>query len=331
MRTSLTAPDDIKDEVALVTGGSRGLGLAIARELARHGCRLVICARDQAELDRAKDDLRSRGAEVTAVACDITDDTAPETLIGTAVNHHGRLDIVVNNAGIIQVAPLANTTTEDYEQAIQLMALAPARITLAALPLMRDQGHGRIVNITSIGGKLSVPHLLPYCVAKFAAVAFSEGLRAELAGGPVTVTTAVPGLMRTGSHLQALFGGQREAEFTWFSLAASLPPLSMDADRAAQRIVSAMRERKPEVILTPVAQVVARGAALVPGLTARVMHATAALLPGPETGPEAGPRHRSSKARGERLTPAMSQKLFDRLTTLGRAAARRLNETDTGT
>ena len=142
------------------------------------------------------------------------------------------------------------------------MTMAPVRLALAALPVMRAQGHGRIVTITSIGGKLSVPHLLPYSTAKFAAAGFSEGLRAELGGGPVTVTTVVPGLMRTGSHVRAEFAGRKDQEFTWFSLGASLPLVSMDAERAARQIVAAVAARRPEVFLTPAAQVVGRLAGL---------------------------------------------------------------------
>jgi short-subunit dehydrogenase len=127
------------------------------------------------------------------------------------------------------------------------MALAPVRLALAALPVMREQSHGRIVTITSLGGKIAVPHLVPYCAAKFAAVGFSEGLRAELGRDPVTVTTVVPGLMRTGSHVQALFTGQADKEFTWFSLGASLPLVSMDAERAARQIVEGVRRRGAEI------------------------------------------------------------------------------------
>ena len=314
--------DDISGEVAIVTGASRGLGLELARELGRRSVRLVICARDADALERAADGLRASGAEVTAVPCDLRDPAAAELLTGTATRVYGRLDIVVNNAGIIQVAPLRDVGPEDFEAAVDTMALAPARLALTALPLMRRQGHGRIVTITSVGGKVSVPHLLPYCTAKFAAVAFSEGLRAELGSGPVIATTVVPGLMRTGSHLHALFGGQREKEFTWFSLGAALPPLSMDAGRAARRIVSAMCDRKAEVILTPMAQVAARGAGLFPGLTVRLLHGFGAALPRSPDAAAPGP----DLAEGRHLRPAIGQDLFDRATALARAAARRLNE-----
>jgi short-subunit dehydrogenase len=216
--TARRAQDDLHGEVAVVTGASRGLGLLLARELAGQGCPLVICARDAAELKRAADELRAAGAEVTTVVCDVTDEATPQLLIDTAVQRYGRLDILVSNAGVIQVGPVQAAQIGHYETAMKTMTLAPARLALTALPVMRRQGHGRIVTIGSIGGKISVPHLLPYSTAKFAAVGFSEGLRAELGRGPVVVTTVVPGLMRTGSHLQARFTGQAGKEFTWFGL-----------------------------------------------------------------------------------------------------------------
>ncbi len=313
------SPDDITDEVAIVTGASRGLGLLLARELARNSARLVICARDSAELGRAADELRAAGARVTAVACDITDEGAPQLLVDAAIEHYGRLDIVISNAGIIQVGPVASTTVSDYETALATMALAPVRLALAALPVMRQQAHGRIVNITSIGGKVSFPHLLPYSTAKFAAVGFSEGLRADLGSGPVVVTTVVPGLMRTGSHLQARFAGRKDAEFTWFALGASLPLISMDAERAARQIVDAMRRRRAELILTPLAQLAARGADVWPELTSALLSLTARALPAAAGRP-------GEQLLGSDLSPALNRRLFDRLTALGRAAARRFNE-----
>lgn len=311
--------DDIRGEVAVVTGASRGLGLLLARELARHGCPLVICARDAAELERAAGDLRTEGAEVTAVALDVTEDAAPQRLVDTALERYGRLDIVLSNAGIIQVGPVQADTAEQVQAALATMALAPARLALAALPVMRGQGHGRIVTITSIGGKLSVPHLLPYSTAKFAAVGFSEGLRAELGRGPVTVTTVVPGLMRTGSHLNARFTGRAGQEFTWFSLGASLPLISMDAERAARQIIAAVRARRAEIILTPAGQLAARLAGLAPGLTSQILHQVQLALPAPGGVP-------GQDTPGYALSPALSRKAFDRLTAWGQSAAARFNE-----
>ena len=312
-------PDDLHGEVAVVTGASRGLGLLLARELARRGARLVICARDVAGLDQAAVRIREAGAEVVPVACDVTVPDAAARLVAGALDHYGRLDIVISNAGLIRVGPVQSAGPGDFETALATMALAPARLALAALPVMQEQGHGRIVTITSIGGKVSVPHLLPYSTAKFAAVGFSEGLRAELGRGPVTVTTVVPGLMRTGSHVQARFAGRREQEFTWFSLGASLPLVSMDAERAARQIVAGVAARRAEILLTPAGQVVSRVAPLAPGLTAGVLHtAQQIVLPRPGDASQAVP--------GQELRPAMPSAAFSALTSLGRAAAARFSE-----
>lgn len=311
--------DNLGGEVAVVTGASRGLGLLLATELARRGCKLLICARDAGELDKAATRLRETGAEVASVPCDVTSEDAAQQLVETARQRYGRLDIVISNAGIIRVGPVQSTSAADYEEALAIMALAPARLALAALPVMQEQGHGRIVTIASIGGKISVPHLLPYSTAKFAAVGFSEGLRAELGSGPVTVTTVVPGLMRTGSHVQAKFAGQRDREFTWFSLGASLPLISMDAERAARQIVDGMAARRPEILLTPAGQVAARLADLAPGLTSALLHAAGRVaLPAPDGSAEA--------VAGGQLRPAMPAAAFNALTSLGRAASARFNE-----
>lgn len=310
--------DDISGEVAIVTGASRGLGLLLATELAHRSCKLLICARDADELERAAVRLRETGAEVEAMTCDVTSEDAARQLVDAARQHYGRLDIVISSAGIIRVGPVQSTTAADYEEALAVMALAPARLALAALPVMQEQGHGRIVTIASIGGKISVPHLLPYSTAKFAAVGFSEGLRAELGSGPVTVTTVVPGLMRTGSQERAEFAGQREREYTWFALGASLPLVSMDAERAARQIVDGIAARRPEILLTPAGQVAARLADLAPGLTTAVLHTIGRVaLPEPADG---------DAVAGEDLRPAMPTKAFSVLTSMGRAASARFNE-----
>src|SRR5215211_2397982 len=235
------APADLRGQKALVTGGSRGLGLLISRELARAGCDVTICARDADELERARDDLIRFGRRVDTVICDVSDRIQVNRVVGQVTARFGQIDILVNNAGIIQVGPLENQTIDDFQMAMDVMYWGVVHPTLAVLPQMRARQAGRIVNVTSIGGKLGVPHLLPYSSAKFAAVGFSEGLAAEVAKDGITVTTIVPGLMRTGSHLRALTKGQHEVEYGLFSLCASLPLISMDAERAAEQVVQALR------------------------------------------------------------------------------------------
>jgi hypothetical protein len=143
----------------------------------------------------------------------------------------------------------------------------------------------------------------------------------------VAVTTVVPGLMRTGSHLQARFTGQAGKEFTWFALGASLPLISMDAERAARQIIGAVRLRRAEVILTPAAQLISRIAGLAPGLTSDALHLVQRLaLPAPAGAPSDPAQDSGEGTPGHALNPAVSRKAFDRLTALGRAAASRFNE-----
>jgi NAD(P)-dependent dehydrogenase (short-subunit alcohol dehydrogenase family) len=202
-----TLAEDLFGQVALVTGGSRGLGLLLAQELGRQGCRVVICARDADELDVARREIADRGIEVLAITCDVGDPDAVGRMLAEVATRFGPVDILVNNASILQVGPLVQMSPRDFIDAHNANFWGVVHPTLAALPAMMARGRGRIVNITSIGGRISVPHLLPYGVAKFAAVGFSEGLRAELARYGVSVTTVVPGLMRTGSPRGAI--GQR--------------------------------------------------------------------------------------------------------------------------
>jgi NAD(P)-dependent dehydrogenase (short-subunit alcohol dehydrogenase family) len=307
---------NLRGRVVLITGGSRGLGLALAREFAGEGARIVICARDDRELARAQQDLESRGAEVMALRCDVANKGSVDETIREASERFGPIDVLVNNAGVMQVGPVESMTLEDFEQAMNVMFWGVVYPTLAVLENMVGRRSGRIVNITSIAGKVSVPHMMPYNCAKFAAVGFSEGLRAELSGKGVSVTTIAPGLMRTGSYLNALFKGQEEDEAAWFSLSASRPLVSISAERAAKQIVEATRTGQSERILTAPAKVLARAHGVAPGVTADILGMVARVLL-----PEAIKATRRS--RGRRLPrlqlPWMRIALF-----LGRRAARRL-------
>lgn len=269
---------ELSGRVALVTGASRGLGFLLARELVRSGCRVAVCARDAEELDRARNALVSQGGQVLAVPCDVSDRAAVEALVEQTVATFGSLDVLVLNAGIIQVGAVQNSRVEDFEDALGVMFWGVVLPTLAALPHLR-RSRGRVVTITSIGGKVSAPHLLPYGSAKFAAVGFSEGLAAEMAREGVRVTTVVPGLMRTGSPLNAFYKQPYAQEQAWFTLTDSIPGLSMDAERAARRIVAAARRGRPELVLTVPAKVAVRVHGLFPGTTVRALGMVNRLLP----------------------------------------------------
>ena len=262
---------DLTGEVALITGGSRGLGLAMAEQFAQQRCKLVICARDQQELELAKERLEGLDAEVLTVACDVSDRAQVAEMIERAEQQFGRVDILVNNAGIITVGPIESQTIEDFERSMDTIFWGTVYPTLAVLPAMLSRRNGRIVNITSIGGRVSVPHLLPYNCAKFAAVGFSEGLRAELKREHIRVTTVAPGLMRTGSYIQAEMKGNMQAEYTWFALSSALPLMTISAQRAARKIVAAVRRGQADLVLTPQAKLAALAHGVAPGLTADVL------------------------------------------------------------
>src|ERR1044071_4346713 len=223
---------DCNGKTVLITGGSRGLGLVLARGFAAEGANVAVCARDHRELERARVDLASRGARVFAFPCDVTDRARGREGVEVVARHFGRVDVLVNNAGVIQVGPLETMTLEDFEQAMNVHFWGPLYATLAVLPQMRARGEGRIVNVSSIGGKIGVPHMVPYSASKFALAGLSEGLRAGLWRAGVTGTTVYPGLMRTGSPRHATFKGRHKAEYAWFSLLDSLPVTSMSAERA---------------------------------------------------------------------------------------------------
>lgn len=272
---------DFRDRTVLVTGGTRGLGLVIARQLAGQGAKLVLCARDAEEVDRAREELSQRGTQVLAEPCDIVDFDGVRALVERASNRFGRIDVLINNAGTIAAGPLTTMARADFLEAMDNNYWGSVHTILSVLPDMLKRGEGRIVNITSIGGKVSVPHLVPYCASKFALVGLSEGMRAELAQYGIVVTTICPGLMRTGSPRNADFKGQHRAEYAWFTISDSLPGASISAERAAAEILAACRRGDSEVVLGVAAKLATLVHGIFPGLTSDMLSLVNRLLPGP--------------------------------------------------
>jgi short-subunit dehydrogenase len=310
----------LQGKVVLITGASHGLGLALARQFAQEGSRIVLCARDENQLQLARRDLqRFSEEEAFTVACDVSDSSQVGHLVASALDRFGRIDVLVNNAGMIQVGPIHTMTVKDFEKAMGVMFWGTVYTTLAVLPHMRYRGQGRIVNITSVGAKVSVPHLVPYSCAKFACAGFSEGMRAELRGTGVKVVTIAPGLMRTGSHLNAIFNGAERGEAVWFSLGASLPAISMSAEKAARQIVAATARGTSERILGMPAKTISWFHGLFPGITADMMGLMGMAMP-------RGGRHTERGADSAILKTAPMRAL----TALGRRAAWRLLQPDAG-
>lgn len=255
-------------KVAIVTGGSRGLGLLIARELIRQGAKPVLLARDLDELGRAQADL---GKDALGIQCDLTDTAQIRFAVEQTLGRFGKIDILVNNAGIIEVGPLPHMQRDDFERAMRLHFWAPYELITQVVPIMQRQGGGRIVNVASIGGKVAVPHMAPYSASKFALVGLSDAFRAELARDNIFVTTATPGLMRTGSEVHAKFKGDHVAEFKAFSATGKVPFASISAERAAEKIVAACARGQTSLVMPFTARLLIIANAVFPRLTGRIM------------------------------------------------------------
>src|SRR5438445_2459402 len=256
---------------------------------------------------------------VMTIQCDLLDSEQIQAAVRRVIDRFGKIDILINNAGIIEVGPLEHLMREDFERAIRLHFWAPFELISQIVPEMRIWGGGRILNISSIGGKVAVPHMASYSASKFALTGFSDAIRAELARDNIHVTTVAPGLMRTGSHVNAKFKGRHDDEFAWFAASAGAPLISMNADRAARKILAACRRGQPSLTLTFAARGAILGNALFPNLTGYIMKLASRCLPG--TGKKEGDQSRSG-AQLRRLTPKW-------LTHLADTAAARNNENKT--
>ena len=252
----------------------------MAREFAREGARLVLCARDEVELQRAQADIEKLGGEVMTVPCDVTNKDAVTQMIESVNSRFGGVDVLVNNAGVIQVGPIEVMTPEDFELTMRVHFWGPLNTILAVLPSMRARKSGRIVNISSVGGKVGVPHLVPYSASKFALVGLSKGLRAELMKDGIKVTTVCPGLMRTGSPRNADFKGKHQLEYAWFSISDALPLLTVSAENAARQVVRACKRGQAELVISVPAKVAVLFESLFPEAMSQILGVVNQLLPG---------------------------------------------------
>jgi NAD(P)-dependent dehydrogenase (short-subunit alcohol dehydrogenase family) len=305
----------LTDKVVLITGGSRGLGLATAYEFALEGARLVLCARDEEELRIARMQLTEQGAQVLTIPCDIADPEQVQQAVEQATAQWGQIDILINNAGIISNGSWSTFTRQDFEESMNIMFWGMYNMTMATLPQMVERHHGNIVNITSVGGKVSVPHLLPYSSAKFAAVGFSEGLQTELRKEGIRVTTVAPGLMRTGSAINTIIKGEHhQEEYTLFKLLDTLPATSISVQRAARQIVQATRRGQAELIISIQAQILTRLHGAFPEITTAMFSFINRFLPTSE-----GTQAYSGQESETKITRST-------LTALGQKAERKYNE-----
>jgi NAD(P)-dependent dehydrogenase (short-subunit alcohol dehydrogenase family) len=307
--------------VVIITGGSRGLGLVLARRFHSEGARVALLARNTGEVQRAAASLDSARRHVLPITCDVTQQHEVQGAVELVREAFGRIDVLINNAGVIHVGPLAQMTLADFEDAMAVHFWGALHTMQAVLPHMQKRRSGRIVNIASIGGLVAVPHLAPYVASKFALVGLSDAVRAEVRKDGIRVTTVCPGLMRTGSAIHAWMKGRHHAEYAWFGTLSALPVVAIHADRAARKIVDACRRGAAHLTITPQAQALALLDRVLPNTTAALIASANGLLPRPDG--DAGYEARLGLISRPKGLPRW-------VTSLGEAAAIRNNELDFG-
>ena len=202
---------DLAGRVALVTGASKGIGRAIALELAEAGADLVINARGSAALDAVAAEIRGRGRAGEAVPADVATEAGVRLVVERAVARFGRVDVLVNNAGKGSPKRLLDLTEEDWHASFELNFMSAVRLSLACVPLMRTHGGGRIVNVSSRVGRQPDPYFAPYAAAKAALINFTKSLANAFSKDGVLANCVVPGLVRTEAVEEA---ARKSAEAT---------------------------------------------------------------------------------------------------------------------
>mgnify|MGYP005844944167 FL=1 len=242
--------DPIQQKVIIITGASSGLGEATARRLAGRGARLVLAARREDRLKALTDDLKSEGAEVIWRATDVTDRKQVEALAAFAKETFGRIDVLINNAGLMPLAPLDQVQVDEWDQMVDVNLKGVMYGIAAVLPTMREQHSGHVINLSSVAGHKLFPGAAVYCATKYAVKALSEGLRME-AGDEIRSTNISPGAVDTELTSTITDPDAKKAADELYSVA-------IDPDAVARAIVYAIEQPADvdtnEIILRPTAQ-----------------------------------------------------------------------------
>lgn len=233
------------DRVIWITGASSGIGEALALEFAAAQARIVLSARREPELSRVKQRCLEQGlaeAAVLVLPLDVTDYDAMPAAARRVIETFGRIDMLINNAGISQRSLCLDTDMAVYRQLMEVDVLGQIALTKQVLPLMVGQGSGHIVVTASVAGKIGAPFRTGYCAAKHAMMGFSDALRAEVARHGVEVTTLTPGFIRTDVSVNALRG-----DGTAFGEMSADIAGGMDVNRCARAIMRGLRKGRPEI------------------------------------------------------------------------------------
>lgn len=272
---------DLTGRVAIVTGGGRGLGLAVTRALVAEGCQVAICGRDGEVIQAAVKSLRQQGAEVWGSACDAADQTQVARFVHDVIERFGKIDILVNNAGQCYVGPAVELSAEDVRTALRNIFWTHYHPTMAVLPHLRQNRFGRIINITSLSGKVPTPHQAAYVAGKYAATGWSQALAIELRREGIEVSTVTPPPLHNGAPLHAHFNGNRDAEFGWFARVLNSRLTSISAERVARVVVGLTRGRGGERAVGVVAWALARVFAALPNVSSRMLSYVERRMPAP--------------------------------------------------
>lgn len=274
-----------KNKKVVITGGSRGLGLALCEEFANEGADILLIARDIEELKRAKNSLQLKYPERSffTVAADLCQPESYSLIREQIDRHFFSVDVLVNNAGAIMIGPFSSMTENDFRSQMEIHLFAALKMIQLCMPDFESQKEGQIINICSMGGKVAVPHMITYDASKFAMAGLSQGLAAELKSKNIYVTTVYPAVMMTGSPIQAIFKGNHAKSFDWFASIDYMPLLSLPADKAAKNIVQAAHLKKAELVMPGFANLRILGSALLPNLMISTMRKIHSFLPQEES------------------------------------------------
>ncbi|MDB5815436.1 MAG: family oxidoreductase [Rhodocyclales bacterium] len=228
----------LKGKVALVTGGSEGIGKAAAEVLAEEGAHVVIIARRAEVLEAAAAGIRAKGGTVLSIVADVTDPQAIERFVADAVAHFGRLDIVVNNAGTSSAGPFQEATDDIWQKDIDLKLMAAVRVSRAAIPHLRKQGGGRIINISTVSGKQPSAKSVPTSVTRAAGIALTKALSKEFAADNILVNTVCVGVFKSGQQERAAARQNITTEQHYENLGKGVPLGRIGEAREAAKVIA---------------------------------------------------------------------------------------------
>jgi NAD(P)-dependent dehydrogenase (short-subunit alcohol dehydrogenase family) len=251
--------ESFRDQVVVVTGASSGIGRATAVAFGAAGARVALVARRQVELERVAAEIAAAGGRAHVVAADVTERAQVEACFDAVTREYGPIDVVVNNAGILRPAPVTELAAEDLDAMLRVNLFGALFVMQAAVPRMRAQDGGTIVNVASLAGRRGVTPLGGYCATKFALVGLTEALRTELDGSGVHVALVLPGVVET--PMAEAIDQDPEFQDLW-PAALNMPP-----SWVVWAIFAAVRFRLIEVSVPPGAATLEKLGALAPGVT----------------------------------------------------------------